>query len=129
MRLFNRNEQEEGSLHKSQIKFRHTRPEWRLFEKILRDLKMSDADIMKAEHAILQVGFTSGKKFSRQFMGIDRYDTGMSGDPSLPMPGGNGRFMLPKSPFRLMRRMAARAEKAHLLKTGWVRHLGVYFKK
>jgi len=117
------------SLHKSQIKFRRTRPEWRQFEKILSDLGMDKRQIMIAEHAALQVGLTSGKKVSRQFMGIDRYDTGMNGDPSLPMPGGNGRFMLPKSPFRLMRRMAVRAEKAHLLNTGWIRHLGVYVKK
>ena len=129
MRTKDTNRQLDAMLAKSQIKFRHTRPEWRLFEKILSDLGMDKRQIQITEHAALQVGLTSGKKVSRQFMGIDRYDTGMSGDPSLPMPGGNGRFMLPKSPFRLMRRMAARAEKAHLLKTGWVRHLGVYLKK
>ena len=129
MRTKDTNRQLDAMLAKSQIKFRHTRPEWRLFEKILADLGMDKRQIQITEHAALQVGLTSGKKVSRQFMGIDRYDTGMSGDPSLPMPGGNGRFMLPKSPFRLMRRMAARAEKAHLLNTGWVRHLGVYFKK
>ena len=129
MRTKDTNRQLDAMLARSQIQFRRTRPEWRLFEKILRDLGMDKRQIQVAEHAILQVGFTSGKKVSRKFMGIDRYDTGMTGDPSLPMPGGNGRFMLPKSPFRLMRRMAARAEKAHLLKTGWVRHLGVYFKR
>ena len=119
----------DAALAKSQDKFRRTRPEWRQYERILSDLGLDKKQIQIAEHAALQVGLTSGKKVARQFMGIDRYDTGMTGDPSLPMPGGNGRFMLPKSPFRLMRRMAARAEKAHLLKTGWVRHLGVYFKK
>ena len=129
MRTKDTNRQLDAMLAKSQDKFRRTRPEWRLFEKILSDLGMDKRQIQVSEHAALQVGLTSGKKIGRQFMGIDRYDTGITGDPSLPMPGGNGRFMLPKSPFRLMRRMAARAEKAHLLKTGWVRHLGVYLKK
>ena len=119
----------DAALAKSQDKFRRTRPEWRQYERILSDLGLDKKQIQVSEHAALQVGLTSGKKIGRQFMGIDRYDTDMTGDPSLPMPGGNGRFMLPKSPFGMMRRMAARAEKAHLLKTGWVRHLGVYLKK
>lgn len=119
----------DAALAKSQDKFRRTRHEWRQFERILSDLGLDKRQIQIAEHAALQVGLVSASKPPRKVIGIGRHDVNLDGDISLPMPGGNGRFLLPKSPFRAGQRLAQRMEKAHMLRSGWVRRLGVYFKR
>lgn len=74
----------------------------------MRDLGVDEKSIQIAELAALQCGLVAKNTAPRRFMGVDKNDTGMRGDVSLPMPGGNGRFLLPKFPFRLMQRMAQR---------------------
>lgn len=119
----------DAMLAKSQDKFRRTRPEWRLYERVLADLGLDKKQIQIAEHAALQVGLVSANRPPRKVMGIGRHDTGLNGNPSLPMPGGNGRFILPRTPFRAGQRLAQQMEKSHMLRSGWVRRLGVYFRR
>lgn len=89
----------------------------------MSDLGLDDKAIKIAELAALQCGLVSKNPAPRKVMGIDKNDTGLDGDISLPMPGGNGRFILPKSPFRLMQRMAQRMERGHMMRMG-LRRIG-----
>lgn len=129
MRTKNTNRQFDAALAKSQDKFRHTRPEWRLFERVLTDLGLDKRQVQIAEHAALQVGLVSGKKPPRRFGGIDKKDVNLDGTPSLPMPGGNGRFILPSSPFKAGQRLARRMERSHRLRAGWSERFRIYLKR
>lgn len=94
----------------------------------MRDLKLDEKSIQIAELAALQCGLVAKNTAPRKVLGVDKNDTGLDGDISLPMPGGNGRFILPKSPFRLMQRMAQRLERGHMMRMGLRRIGGVFMR-
>jgi hypothetical protein len=104
----NKNKQLDLMLGKHQDRFRQTRHNWKEFEAVMRDLGVDNRTIQIAELAALQCGLVAKNTAPRKVFGIDKNDTGLRGNISLPMPGGNGRFLLPKLPFRLMQRMAER---------------------
>ena len=118
-----KNKQFDAMLHKQQIRFRQTRHNWRTFEKAMSDLGLDARQIQIAELAALQCGMVSKDPRPKKVLGVGKNDTGLDGDISLPMPGGNGRFILPKSPFRLMQRMAQRVERGYMMKMG-LRRIG-----
>lgn len=109
-----KNRQLDMMLNKHQLRFRQTRHNWREFENVMKDLNVDARTIQIAELAALQCGLVAKNPAPRRVLGVDKSDTGLKGDISLPMPGGNGRFILPKSPFRLMQRMALRIEQRML---------------
>ncbi|MCA9366893.1 hypothetical protein KC887_01345 [Candidatus Kaiserbacteria bacterium] len=119
----------DAMLYKQQMRFRQTRHNWRQFEAVMSDLGLDAKQIQIAELAALQCGLVAKDKRPTRVLGIGKNDTNLDGDISIPMPGGNGRFLLPKSPFRLVQRMAKRLERGHMRQIGMKRIGQLWFKR
>lgn len=119
----------DAMLHKQQMRFRQTRHNWRQFESVMADLGLDKKQVQIAELAALQCGLVAKDKRPGRVLGIGKNDTNLDGDISIPMPGGNGRFLLPKSPFRLGQRIAQRMEQNYMMRRGLRRIGQLWFKR